>query len=203
MKEKLLQMPLAQLEITVLDYECTGAVRGFPDEPWQIGLVGFRDGKVDLTTQLEHFLRVSPDRPFNPHAPGRHARLRNELALAPSPSEIWNTLQPRLINFPLCAHNVGTEKKQLQKMAPMHAFGPWIDTLKLARKAWPGLASYSLEALSSVFGLDAALEHLFPNRAPHDALYDAVACGLLLEHLLQQSSWSGILLEEILVLNRA
>jgi DNA polymerase-3 subunit epsilon len=200
MKENFLQRPLAQLEITVLDYECTGAVTGFPDEPWQIGMVTFRAGSVDLKSQFESFLRISPERPFNPHAPGRHARLRNELAFAPLPSEIWNTVQSRLINFPLCAHNVGTEKKQLRKMAPMHPFGPWVDTLKLARKAWPGLQSYSLEALSGILGLDASLDRIFPNRTSHDALYDAVACGLLLEHLLQEESWKGILLEEILAL---
>ena len=32
--------------LTVLDFESTGAVRGWPDEPWQAGLVELSGGRV-------------------------------------------------------------------------------------------------------------------------------------------------------------
>ena len=114
--------------ITVLDYETTGSVRGFPTEPWQIGMVTLREGKVDAGSMFESWLKVDSSRPFNPHAPGRHAQLREELAEAPTPQEVWPAIKSRLTEFPLCAHNVGTEKKFTRAMAPMHQFCLWIDT---------------------------------------------------------------------------
>jgi DNA polymerase III epsilon subunit-like protein len=93
---------------------------------------------------FEQLMRVDINRPLNPYAPGRHALLREELSVAPTPQELWLRMRHRLTSFPLCAHNVATEKKFTRAMAPMHRFGVWIDTLRIARKVWPGCASYAL-----------------------------------------------------------
>ena len=42
-----------------------------------------------------------------------------------------------------------------------------------------------------------ALERLCPGRAPHDALYDAFACALLLLKLLSFPGWSSLRAEEL------
>ena len=190
-------MAILLSEMTVLDYETTGTVRGFPDEPWQIGMVVLRNGRIDAGSLFESLLRVDPNRPFNPHAPGRHALLRDQIATAPTPSEIWLRLMPHLTGHPLCAHNVATERKFTRAMAPMHPFNCWIDTLKVARKAWPGCPSYALEDLVVMLDLDQRIEQLCPGRAPHDALYDAVASAALLEHLLEHPGWGNMTIGEL------
>ena len=183
--------------ITVLDYETTGSVRGFPTEPWQIGMVSLNKGTVDPDSMFESWLKVASNRPFNPHAPGRHAQVRDELAEAPSPDELWTSIKPRLTEFPLCAHNVATEKKFTRLMAPMPQFGLWIDTLKIARKAWPGCASYALEDLIVLLDLKPEIDALCAGKEAHDALYDAVASAKLLEYLLAQPGWGELTVGEL------
>lgn len=184
-----LSTPLIEMDLTVLDYETTGSYAGYAIEPWQVGMVTLRDGKVDSSSMFESLLCVEANRPFNVYAPGRHAVLRYEIAQAPMPHELWPQIQSRLIHHPLCAHNVGTEKKFLRAMAPMHRFGPWIDTLKVARKVWPGQPSYALDDLIVGLGLKPRVFALCPQHAAHDALYDAVASAVLVEYLLEQPSW--------------
>ncbi|MEI6891384.1 MAG: 3'-5' exonuclease [Pontiella sp.] len=190
-------MAIFNARITVLDYETTGSVRGFPTEPWQIGMVTLDGGKVDSDSMFESLLRVDAHRPFNPHVPGRHAVLRHEIAAAPAPQELWLRIRSRLTDVPLCAHNVGTEKKFTRAMAPMHPFGNWIDTLRIARKVWPGCASYALDDLVVLFDLKSGVDALCEGKEAHDALYDAVASAKLLEYLLAQPGWGGITLGEL------
>jgi len=183
--------------ITVLDYESTGSLSGYTNEPWQIGIVSLKAGKVDASSMFESLLRVDARRPFNPHAPGRHGMLRNEIAEAPTPNELWPQVQPRLIGRPLCAHNVATEKKFIRTMAPMHPFGPWIDTLRISRKVWPDCLSYALEDLILVLGLSMRVDEICAGRNAHDALYDAVASAMILEHLLEQPGWDKVTVGEL------
>jgi len=189
-------MAILDAEITVLDYESTGTLHGYPNEPWQIGMVSLRGGKIDPESMLESLLRVDINRPFNPHVPGRHTLLRDAIADAPTPQELWPRIKRRF-SHPLCAHNVATEKRFARAMAPMHRFGPWVDTLRVARKVWPECPSYALEDLIALLGLKQQVDILCPGRAAHDALYDAVASAALLEHLLEQPGWGNTTLAEL------
>lgn len=183
--------------ITVLDFETTGAVRGWPVEPWQVGMVRLRNGRVVAEERREHLLRVSTDRPFNPHAPGRHARLRHELAQAPDLPALWPELASWMIGVPLAAHNIGTERGMLERAAPLHRFGPWIDTLRLTRRAYPQLASSALEDVVVALKLQPRLDELIAGRASHDALYDAFACALVLEHFLALPGWGEVTIKSL------
>ena len=180
----------------VVDFETTGSVAGYPVEPWQIGVVRVRDGKVSEGEAFESLLRVG-DRPFNPRAPGRHAQLRGPLAVAPTPGELWPELALWVTGVPLVAHNVGTERSVLTRLAPLHRMGPWIDTLTLVRQAYPELASKTLEDVIQALGLDARVGALCPRRAAHDALYDAFACAALLEHFLGLPGWERVTIEAL------
>ena len=81
--------------------------------------------------------------------------------------------------------------------SPMHRFGPWIDTLRIARKAWPGCPSYALGDLVAMLGLKQQVEALCPNKEAHDALYDAVASAMLLSYLFEQPAWESVTLAEL------
>ena len=181
---------------TVVDFETTGAVPGYPVEPWQLGIVRVRNGAVLPEDSFETLLRVG-DRPFNPRAPGRHAQLRDRLAEAPSPGELWPTLSPWVTGVPLVAHNAGTERSVLTRLAPLHRLGPWVDTLVLVRRAYPRLASKALEDVVAALGLTPRVHTLCPGREAHDALYDAIACAVLLEHFLGLPGWERVTVEAL------
>ncbi len=183
-------------EFTVIDFETTGSVSGFPNEPWQIGMVRFAGGRVLTDDTFSSLLRVG-ERPFNPHAPGRHAELRGEIAAAPSVSDLWPVLCGWLIGRALVAHNVGTERTVCSKFAPLHRFGPWVDTLRLVRLAYPDLDNHRLDSVVHSLGLSARLSGMVPDLSPHDALYDALASALLLEHLLAMPEWHDVRAEAI------
>ena len=85
----------------------------------------------------------------------------------------------------------------LRSAAPLHPCGPWIDTLKLSRAAWPDAPSHALEDLVPALGLAPAVAALCPGRGPHDALYDAWACAVLLVHLLSSPGWGNRSAEEL------
>ena len=53
-----------------LDFETTGSVPGYPDEPWQVGGIPVVNGRPDAAGLFESYLRVDEGRPFNPLAPG-------------------------------------------------------------------------------------------------------------------------------------
>jgi DNA polymerase III subunit epsilon len=187
-------MLIRETRLTVLDFETTGSVPGFDAEPWQIGAVALVNGRVAPETAFESLIRVDANRPFNAYAPGDHHKRRDEIAAAPDVSKVWKKIELLVTGRPLAAHNAAVEKKFLRQMAPMHRFGPWVDTLKLARQAWPDAPSHKLEDLIEISGLRPRVCECCPGGGPHDALYDAAACAVLLEHLLTQPGWENLML---------
>ena len=189
-------MDVRDRDFVVLDFETTGSVEGHPDEPWQIGMVRIRGGRIDHANPFSSLLRVGP-RPFNAHAPGRHATLRDQLSIAPPLVDLWPDLKDWWLGAPLVAHNAGTERKIVRQAAPIHRPGPWIDTLKLARVAYPNLSSYALEDLLVAFDLIEGVRQMCRDRGPHDAVFDAVGCASLLLFLLELEGWSEAGLEAL------
>jgi DNA polymerase III epsilon subunit-like protein len=179
-----------------LDFETTGSVPGYTVEPWQLGMVRLRGGRVCADQAYETLLRVG-DRPFNPRAPGRHAQLRDQLAVSPTPGELWPAWAAWLQGAPLVAHNIGTERTLLAKIAPFHRLGPWIDTLALVRRAYPAWTSKALDDAVAALGLTARVQSLCPDREPHDALYDAFACAVVLEHFLSLPGWEHVTVDAL------
>ncbi|MBQ6328000.1 MAG: hypothetical protein IJI35_03215, partial [Kiritimatiellae bacterium] len=67
------------------------------------------------------------------------------------------------------------ERTILTRVAPLTPWGPWTDTLRLAKARYPRLPGYSLGELCGMFGIVPEIE----GRTWHDGLYDAVACARL------------------------
>ncbi|MBM4152122.1 MAG: 3'-5' exonuclease [Kiritimatiellaceae bacterium] len=189
-------MLLRTAQLTVIDFETTGSVPGFDTEPWQVGAVRLVHGRIDKSHLFKSLIRVDIQRPFNAYAPGKHHALRDKIAAAPKASELWPTLEEWVSGYPLVAHNVATEKKFLRKMAPLHEFGPWIDTLTLTRQAWPYAPSHRLEDLIAGLHLEPRVRECCSKGEPHDALYDAVSGAVLLEYILTLPSWKQLKLPE-------
>lgn len=189
-------MRASEAEMTVLDFEATGSVGSHPNEPWQIGLVRFAAGRVVEQPVFESLLRVG-DRPFSRHAPGRHADLRDGLRTAPRLPDLWPTLKPWIDGRPLVAHHAATEKRFLADAYPLRLMGPWVDTLKLARLAFPQLASHKLGDILAALGIAGQVEKLAPGRQPHDALYDAAGAAVLLQYLFELPTWRNVSLDAL------
>lgn len=171
------------MKLAVIDFETTGSVRGFENEPWQVGLVYLIDGEVCTDGGLDSLIRISPDRPFNPMVPGRHRELRSELAKAAPCSDVLEKIFVLTAGCFPAAHNAATERTLLSRLAPLHRWGEWTDSLKLARTIFPGLSEYGLNPLIERLGIKNKVDQFCPGRAAHDAYYDAVACAVLLKHM--------------------
>ena len=113
-------------------------------------------------------------------------------AAAPSFMEMWPEISSRFLGVPLVAHNAATERTILVKSAPLAPFGPWFDTLRIVRRLWPTLKSYTLGDLVRSFGLQARVDALCLGRTWHDALYDACAGAVLFSHVLGIAGWDVI-----------
>ncbi len=72
-------------------------------------------------------------------------------------------------------------------------WGPWLDTLHLYRRIYPGLESYKLQELVVTFDLQTKLDEHAATLCPakrrryHCALYDALASALLYGRLFEES----------------
>ena len=178
-------MPLtllpAQAVFAAIDFESAGVARGDTDTPIQIGIAVMPGLDVAAVESFVSYLHT--DRPVTWQASQVHGITTADLAGAPTMLSLWPEVKARLGGRLVVAHGAGTEKRFLRAY-PMHGFGPWVDTLKLARRFWPGVRDYSLETLILAGGLENELQQACLGRHFHDALYDAVASLLVLRHLI-------------------
>ena len=175
-------MPLVHhCRFTAIDFESAGASRGKTDSPVQVGLATWsaEDGH---TAAFVSYLFT--DQPIQWAARKVHGIGPEDLADAPSLLLLWPEFKSRLAGAVVVAHGKGTEKRFLRAF-PGHGFGPWVDTLLLARAAWPELPDHSLGALCEGHGLTPDIQALVPGKSWHDALFDAVASLVLLSHLVE------------------
>jgi DNA polymerase-3 subunit epsilon len=176
---------------TAIDFESAGAARGRTDVPVQVGLASWSVADGHGGNFVSYLASESP---ITWSARKVHGIRDEDLAGAPALLALWPELKGRLAGAAVVAHGKGTEKRFLRAF-PGHGFGPWIDTLLLARAAWPDLPEHSLSALCDAFGLSSTVQSMLPGRRWHDALYDAVASLVLLEHVMDRFDLSARPLE--------
>ncbi len=142
------------VEFAAIDFETTGYEDGNVNEPWQLGFVLVRDGIIVETQDW---------------------RFDGDIV------ERFGEWSGALLSRRLVAHNISTERTILTRVAPLTKWGPWVDTLKLAKAKYPRLPSYALGDLCEMFGLvpDVSSMPELDGRTWHDGLYDAVACAKL------------------------
>lgn len=173
---------ISQHTFAAIDFESAGAARGKTDVPVQIGMAEW-SVKNGHAHPFVSFIRA--DRPITWAAQKVHGITSDDLADAPAFMTLWPHIKASLGNNITVAHGHGTEKRYLRAF-PAHGFGPWVDTLQLARAAWPELASHALGEVCEHFDLTQKVTSLVADKTWHDALYDAVASLILLEHLITQ-----------------
>jgi DNA polymerase-3 subunit epsilon len=185
-------MPLVcECCFAAIDFESAGAAPGLADSPVQVGVACWStaSGHGDRYVSYLH-----TDQPIRWSARKVHGIGPEQLAEAPTLLSLWPELRKRLAGSAVVAHGKGTEKRFLRAF-PGHGFGPWIDTLLLARAAWPQLPDHSLGSLCGTHDLTPLVEELVPGRSWHDALFDAVASLVLLELLVREFPLGNLPLE--------
>lgn len=166
---------------SAIDFESAGATSGKTDSPVQIGIASW---SAELGHDNPFVSYLKTDQPIHWAASKVHGITPDHLNDAPSLLMLWPEVKCRLSGAVVVAHGKGTEKRFLRAF-PGHGFGPWIDTLLLARAAWPELKSHSLGFLCESFTLTDDIRELVPGKSWHDALFDAIASLVLLSHIIK------------------
>ena len=184
---------LRQCRFTAIDFESAGSAPGMTDTPVQIGLMSW---SVEGGYETPFVSHLHTDLPVQWSARKVHGIGPEELTDAPPLLSLWPELKARLAGAVVVAHGKGTEKRFLRAF-PGHGFGPWVDTLLLARAAWPDLPDHSLGSICDQLGLSDQVRALVPEKSWHDALFDAAASLVLLRHLIHSLNASHHLLSAL------
>lgn len=179
---------------TAIDFESAGAAPGQSDAPVQVGVASWSLAGGHAAAFVSY---IHTTRPILWSARKVHGIGPAALAGAPSLVSLWPELKARLGGAVVVAHGKGTEKRFLRAF-PGHGFGPWLDTLLLARAARPTLRDFSLGALATELDLAETVGLLVPGRGWHDALYDAVASLVLLARLISDHNLADFPVETLL-----
>lgn len=177
----LLDAPVREVAWAAIDFEGTGAAPGQTDEAVQVGIAVMAPGLVLSRVFFRSYVR--PEGRLTRAATAIHRITNEHLEGAPPLTTLWPEIKARLSGAVVVAHGAGTEKRFLRAF-PMHGFGPWIDTLALARAFMPGLADHSLASVVGACGLERDVRDACPDLDWHDALFDAVASLALLRHCI-------------------
>ncbi|MGF1678520.1 MAG: exonuclease domain-containing protein [Candidatus Methylacidiphilales bacterium] len=176
------RVPINEVPFAAIDFESTGASQGHPDVPVQIGWARMRGGEIDTSSLRREFLKT--DQQITLQAFQVHAISSQHLQKAQPLSFYWPDLHRDFSQSVVVAHGHGTEKRFLRAF-PTHGFGPWLDTLGLARKCCIGFGKYDLRSVVAGLGVEAHLRKLCPVLNWHDALFDAVASLMVLRAIIE------------------
>lgn len=181
-----------------IDFESTGAGEETPDQPVQVGVAILEH----WTPQWEKGFvsRIAVEVGDSKFLPGRGGSLDESADGSPRLLELWPELKRLLSNRWLLAHGAATERRFLRAF-PFHGFGPWVDTLKLARALDPLQPSHTLGDLARAYGLESQLQAACPGFRWHDALCDAWGCIALFQHLIEKHGWESREVSDLLRLD--
>jgi DNA polymerase III epsilon subunit family exonuclease len=176
--------PLDELDFVVVDVEATGA-KTPPNRLIELGAYRIRDGRI-----VDEFVTlVNPEIPI-PRFVASLTRITNEMV---RDAPVFADVAPRWLEFVndavLVAHNAPFDTSfinhEISRVYPGHRMmNSHICTVKLCRRALPGLPNYRLETVANHFSIDICSRH----RAGSDAL----ATAEIFIHLLSKLNEHGV-----------
>lgn len=135
----------------------------------QIGIVGFRDG-VEV---FAYETLVDPRDEFSPFNMRIHGISSDHVAGKPTFAHVHETVDAHLSGRITVAHSA-FDKGALAAACRVHdrtaIATTWLDSVRVAQRAWPDLSSHRLNVLSKFLGI---------RHKHHDALSDARAAGMV------------------------
>jgi DNA polymerase III subunit epsilon len=143
----------------------------------QIGIVGFKDG-VEV---FEYETLVDPLAPFSPFNTRIHGITRDHVVGSPNFGEIHAAIDGHLSGRITVAHSF-FDKGALGAACATHSRATikttWLDSVRVARRAWPELPSHRLNVLTKFLGV---------RHKHHDALSDARAAGMVIVRAIEHT----------------
>jgi DNA polymerase-3 subunit epsilon len=147
-----------------------------------IGLVHFRSGSVFKSLTI----LVDPEDEFDAFNIAIHGIRPEDVAGKPTMAEVFPVISASLSDV-VVVHHSHFDKTALARAAVKYGTGPlpclWLDTVRVARRAWPLLndgGGYGLARLASEFKI--GFIH-------HDAADDARATGLLMLRAIDETGY--------------
>lgn len=174
-------MKVREIEFAAIDFESAGAEPGATDVPVQIGIALLRGLEISPDDFFSSY--VATEKAITWRAQKVHGISRRDLENAPSLPDLWPEIKSRLAGRWVVAHGAATERRFLRAF-PFHGFGPWVDTVKLARAVLPSLSSHALGDIALACEMGNNLSALHGTFRWHDALSDSVACLAVLRHCI-------------------
>lgn len=146
------------LIFTVFDLETTG-LSNRKDRIVEIGAVRYEGGKITRT--MEYL--INPEIPIPPAASAIHGIFDKDVKDKPVINDILPEFLEMIEGSILVAHNanfdVGFIKKALGRAEMSVPSIKVLDTIKVAKKAWPGRQSYALQKLAVFLEIDVKSAH--------------------------------------------
>lgn len=143
----------------------------------QIGIVGFRDGRELFAYET----LVDPCDDFTFFNTRIHGITSDHVAGKPTFAHIHALVDRHLSGRVTVAHS-NFDKGALASACHVHARAPiqttWLDSVRVARRAWPHLPSHRLNVLSTYLGV---------RHKHHDALSDARAAGMVVIRAIEHT----------------
>lgn len=172
-------------KLVVVDVEGNGQ---HPPEIVEIAALPIDDGQLGRTTTW----LFKPRKEINPMVTRKVHGIRNtDVADQPSWADVERQVAAALSDRVLVAHNASVEHGVLRAHLPGWEPNLVLDTLRLARHVWPGLAGYGLDHLTQHLSLTA--EDIDGRR--HRAAYDAQLTWRLLNSALMDggATWDDLI----------
>lgn len=149
----------------------------------QIGIVGFRDGREIF----EYETLLDPRDEFNAFNTRIHGIAEHHVVGQPSFADVHGIVHGHLAGRTTVAHSY-FDKGALAAACRVHDRPAietrWLDSVRVAQRAWPDLASHRLGLLAQYLGI---------THKHHDALSDARAAGWVIVKAIDHT---GIALDE-------
>ena len=145
----------------------------------QIGIVGFRGGNISF----EYETLIDPRDYFSRFNTRIHGISADHVAGKPCFGDLHGVIDGHLAGRVTVAHSY-FDKGALAAACRVHdralIEATWLDSVRVAKRAWPNLSSHRLNVVSKHLGI--RLNH-------HDALSDARAAGLIVLRALEETGF--------------
>lgn len=176
--------PLDSIAFAVVDVETTGVPVSRGGRVIEIGLAEVRGGVV----REEFATLVNPERRVPRWVSGLTGITPAMVEAAPTFREVCDELRGRLEGRVFVAHNAAYDwaylSAEMQRAGRAIPSGPRLCTVRLARRAVPGLQRRGLDSLAAYYGIEI--------EGRHRAWGDARATALLLISLLADAERSSV-----------
>ena len=143
----------------------------------QVGIVGFKDG-VEI---FEYETLIDPLDDFSPFNTRVHGLTCDHIFGAPTFGDVHAAIDGHLSGRITVAHSF-FDKGALRAACATHGRAvietTWLDSVRVAKRAWPELPSHRLNVLSKFLGV---------RHKHHDALSDARAAGMVIVRAIEHT----------------